>query len=698
MLHNWGYEKPIPYAEVTLRGPVVLKVVVNLLAVFLLYYTIGEVHAEEPVVIRGAYQSKPVTPLVFKGDLRDIPRARAWRLGDPVFEIPRRVHPLRGATPKESPKAIEEGESTKDPILQKDSPIEATARGFSSPDLNIEGQGFTGVFPPDPVGDVGPNHYIQAVNGPTGTVFRIYDKSGNLLAGPSTLDSLWTAGGPCRSGFGDPIVLYDRLANRWLMSEFTTSGNHLCVYVSRTPDPVDGGWFLYDFTTPDFPDYPKYAVWPDAYYVSTNESRPTVYALDRKRMLNGQPATFQRFTAPILRAFSFQALTPADLDGAVPPPEGSPGYFMRHRDDEVHNPVNIDPDHDLLEIWEFRVDFANPADSTFTGPINIEVEEFDSDLCGLTSFSCFPQPDTSTALDPLREVIMWRLQYRNFGTHETLVGNLVTDVDGTDHGGIRWFELRRIDGGPWILFQEGTYAPDAANRWMGSISMDKDGNIAMGYSVSSTEVFPSIRYVGRLESDPLGTMPQGEFTLVEGTGSQTSSTRWGDYSSINVDPTDDCTFWYTGEYTTGGVWRTRIGSFRFPTCTTPDNLCGGLPADITGTPGDDLIEGTPGFDVINGLGGNDIIRGLGGDDLICGGDGDDILKGNGGADSIFGGSGSDRLNGGNGNDTLMGGGGNDTLRGNEDSDTLDGGTDTDRCNGGTGKDTATNCETVINVP
>ncbi|HXG30868.1 MAG TPA: calcium-binding protein, partial [Thermodesulfobacteriota bacterium] len=514
----------------------------------------------------------------------------------------------------------------------------------------------------------------------------------------STLDSLWTAGGPCRSGFGDPIVLYDRLANRWLMSEFTTSGNHLCVYVSRTPDPVSGGWFLYDFTTPDFPDYPKYAVWPDAYYVSTNESRPTVYALDRKRMLNGQPATFQRFTAPVLRAFSFQSLTPADLDGAVPPPEGSPGYFMRHRDDEVHNPVNIDPDHDLLEIWEFRVDFDNPADSTFTGPINIEVEEFDSDLCGLTSFSCFPQPDTSTALDPLREVIMWRLQYRNFGTHETLVGNLVTDVDGTDHGGIRWFELRRIDGGPWTLFQEGTYAPDAANRWMGSISMDRDGNIAMGYSVSSTEVFPSIRYVGRLESDPLGTMPQGEFTLVEGTGSQTSSTRWGDYSSINVDPTDDCTFWYTSEYTAGSVWSTRIGSFRFPTCTTPDNLCGGLPADITGTPGDDLIEGTPGFDVINGLGGNDIIRGLGGDDLICGGDGDDILKGNGGADSIFGGSGSDRLNGGNGNDTLMGGGGNDTLRGNEDSDTLDGGTDTDRCNGGTEKDTATNCETVINVP
>jgi hypothetical protein len=166
---------------------------------------------------------------------------------------------------------------------------------------------------------------------------------------------------------------------------------------------------------------------------------------------------------------------------------------------------------------------------------------------------------------------MWRLQYRNFGTHETLVGNFVTDVDGTDHGGIRWFELRKTGAGPWTLFQEGTYAPDTAHRWMGSVAMDKDGNIALGYSVSSNTVFPSIRYAGRLASDPPGTLPQGEVSVIEGTFSQTGPTRWGDYSAMVVDPADDCTFWYTNEYvaTVSGNWGTRIASFRFPSCAGP---------------------------------------------------------------------------------------------------------------------------------
>jgi hypothetical protein len=235
---------------------------------------------------------------------------------------------------------------------------------------------------------------------------------------------------------------------------------------------------------------------------------------------------------------------------------------------EHFGPPPPDPAQDYLEIFEFQVDFATPANSTFSGPIAIPIAEIDSDLCGLSSFFCFPQPGTGTTLDPLREVIMWRLQYRNFGSHETLVGNLVTDVDGTDHGGIRWFELRKTGAGPWSLFQEGTYAPDAAHRWMGSIAMDQAGNIALGYSVSDdTSIFPSIRYTGRLASDPPGTMPQGEVSLIAGSGSQTFATRWGDYSSMNVDPANDCTFWYTNEYMpAGGAWQTRIGSFTFPSC------------------------------------------------------------------------------------------------------------------------------------
>jgi PKD repeat protein len=455
------------------------------------------------------------------------------------------------------------------------------SKAFTTPNLNFAGQGFTGAVPPDTVGDAGPNHYIQMVNNSEGSIYTVYDKSGSNVAGPSLLQDLGSGSGNCATGSGDPIVLYDRLADRWLMSEFADIGNHLCVYISQTPDPVTGGWFLYDFTTPDFPDYPKYGVWPDAYYVSSNESAPAAYALDRANMLTGSAATSQRFTATQLAGFPFQALIPSDHDGASAPPSGAPNYFMRHRDDEVHNAGSNDPSKDFLEIWAFHVDWTTPANSTFTKIADIEVSEFESDLCGLVSFNCFPQPGTTQTLDPLREVIMWRLQYINFGSHETLVGNLVTDVDGTDHGGIRWFELRKTGSGAWTLNQEGTFAPDAASRWMGSIAMDKDGNIALGYSVSSTSVFPSIKYTGRLASDTSGTMTQGENTIINGTVSQTNAERWGDYSAMSVDPADDCTFWYTNEYVgSGGNWQTQIASFKFDSCGSS----GAVTANFSGTP------------------------------------------------------------------------------------------------------------------
>jgi len=527
-----------------------------------------------PVVIKGAFQSEPVTPALFSGDVRSLPTLPAWKQGDAVREIPRIQHPRPAAAKTGENQGGEQPGRSAAPVIdtlldnQQNVAAGPENRAFSTLVVDIPGIAYTGVVPPDPVGEAGPNHYIQMVNAGAGSVFSIYNKSGGLISGPTVLSSLWTAGGACANGSGDPIVLYDNLAQRWLMTEFAAVGNHLCVYVSQTPDPVAGGWYLYDFLVPQFPDYPKYAVWPDAYYVSSNEFSPAAYALDRNQMLNGLPATFQRFTAPGNLAFPFQALIPSDHDGVTPPPPGSPNYFMRHRDDEAHNPFSSDPTRDFLEIWEFSVDFTTPANSTFIGPIQVELSEFDSDLCGLVSFACFRQPGTLNTLDPLREVVMWRLQYRNFGDHETLVGNLVTDLDDTDHGGIRWFELRKSGAAPWQLHQEGTYGPDEASRWMGSIAMDKDGNIALGYSVSSTAVFPSLRFAGRLATDPAGTLPQGENVILNGSFSQTSTTRWGDYSSMNVDPADDCTFWYTGEYvaTPGGNWGTRIAAFRFPGC------------------------------------------------------------------------------------------------------------------------------------
>ncbi|MBE2201812.1 MAG: hypothetical protein IAE79_24590, partial [Anaerolinea sp.] len=483
--------------------------------------------------------------------------------GDPNFDPPGGPDPLLG--------------------LQAAAPA-ASAEGFDTPIFNFNGQGYTFLNPPDTVGDVGKDHYIQMINA---TEVAIYNKITGALIQTFSLTSL----GACSTGNGDPIVLYDQLADRWLLSEFGP-GNSLCVFISQTPDP-GGAYYSYQFSTPGFPDYPKYGVWPDAYYVTTNESSPSQYALDRTRMLAGQPATSQRFTAPGLAGFGFEALTPADLDGMTPPPAGSPNYIMRHVDTEAHGVPGY-PDNDILEIWAFSVDWTTPANSTFTKITDILTAEFDSTLCGLTSFYCMGMPGiaqgSTSSLDPLREVIMHRLGYRNFGTHQALVGNFVTDI-GSNIGGVRWFELRKVGAGPWTLYQEGTYAPTTAdNRWMGGIAMDGSGNIALGYNVSSQTIYPSIRYAGRLASDPLGTLPQGEYTLVNGSANN-GSNRYGDYSAMGIDPIDDCTFWFTGQWNDASQWKTRIGAFRFDACGSTDftlsaspetqNVCVGTDAPYT---------------------------------------------------------------------------------------------------------------------
>ena len=517
--------------------------------------------AEPSIVVRhGAQYGEPVTPRVLWTDLRQIPKPRPWRPGDPIREVPRRHYQRLAIQPQPEPRL--------DPLLAVQALLGAQRRqqaAFGVPALNFNGQGFTGANPPDTVGDVGALYYIQAVNDFGGTLYTVYSKAdGSVVAGPFTLHDLGGIGN-CADGAGDPIVLYDPLANRWLLSEFASAGSTLCVYISQTADPIAGGWYNYQFDTPTFPDYPKYGVWPDAYYVAANEdSVGGLYALDRANMLTGAAAGFQRFTVSDLAGFSFQALIPCDLDGPAPP-SGAPNYFMRHRDDEAHNSGSNDATKDFIEVYSFHVDWGDPGQSSLTGPQTIDVTEFDSTLCGLTSFSCFPQPGSQTELDPLREVVMHRLQYRNFGSHETLVGCFVTDVDGTDHGGIRWFELRKSGGATWLLNQEGTFAPDSHHRWMASISMDGSGNIAMGYNVSSSTLAPSLRYVGRLSTDPPGTMPQGEHVIVNGTAAN-SSNRYGDYSAMCVDPSDDCTFWFTGEYNPASSWSTRIASFGFDTC------------------------------------------------------------------------------------------------------------------------------------
>ena len=516
-----------------------------------------------PRVYRGAERIAVVTPSEFTDDLRDLPPARSWRPGDPIKEVPRLRHRRPQVEALDLPL-----ERRMDPLLELQEDVKTSEfRQLRARDARFAGQGFSGVQPPDPSGDVGPTYYIQMINSGGGARLQLYDKvtQAPILGAPVEIDRLGQ--GNCAAGFGDPIVLYDSLADRWVLTEFADVGNFLCVYVSRTSNPFNG-FYAYDFPTPSFPDYPKYAVWPDAYYVSTNEAGgPAVYALEKSQMLIGAPAQMQRFTAPSLAGFGFQALTPGDHDGAQAPPAGAPAYFARHRDDESHNPGTADPTQDFLEIWEFSVDWAVPANSTFTGPLNIGVAEFDSKLCGLFSFSCFPQPGTPVRLDPLREVVMWRLQHRAFGVFQVLVGNYVTDVNGLDHGGIRWFQLLKNGAGPWTLFEEGTYAPDADNRFMGSAAMDKAANFVVVYNVSSSTTSPGIRGAARTLGSPSGTLPIGEGIFASG-GASNASNRYGDYSSLKVDSVDDCTYWGTAEYNPGpsSQWGTEIFTFKFGNC------------------------------------------------------------------------------------------------------------------------------------
>ncbi|MEA3292208.1 MAG: CARDB domain-containing protein [Pseudomonadota bacterium] len=512
---------------------------------------------------------EPVAPRVIEERL-DTMTTRAlvpaWRTGDPVLVIEDLKEDV-GITPEvEGP---------------------AVARAFAAPvaapvpGVNFEGIPATGSLPPDTVGDVGPNHYVQTVN----TALAIYDKSGNLLAGPTPINALWSGfGGPCETqNRGDPVVRYDHLADRWLVSQFALPGGnagfHECIAISRTPDPVSGGWFLYDFPTMDsatgsfvFPDYPKIGVWPDGYYMGTQRGFPNggldVWVFERDKMLVGAPATAVQFSVPRPSLF----LMPGDLDGP-PPPAGTPNFFLRQVDGDRFG------GRDRLEVFEFDVDWANPAASTVLQIADLPTAPFDSVLCSATLLgACIPQPGVSQKLETLTVWPMWRAQYRNFGTHEAMVTNHTVDANGNELAGIRWYELRRLPGGSWSIFQQSTYSPDTTHRWMGSIAMDRDNNIALGYSVSSNTVSPGIRYAGRLATDPPGTLPQPEATIIAGSGAQThGSGRWGNYSSMDVDPTDDCTFWYTTEYyesTSQAGWKTRIASFRNPACgdEPPDDV------------------------------------------------------------------------------------------------------------------------------
>jgi hypothetical protein len=489
----------------------------------------------------------------------------------------------------------------------------------------------TGRNPSDNSLAVGPDHIMQTVNSRL-AIFtkkgKKFDTTGRILYGAVPNNTVFKGfGGTCEErNNGDTVVRYDQLADRWLivMPIFRRAAARpdqppiwkpgaavwvsppgvpgqpgraaklflppreepapppapgaqrgqrgqappqeqgpysICYAVSATSDPL-GEWYRYEFLRPLFPDYPRPAVWPDGYYVPTSTSDDIVEkhtcAVDRNRMLRGQPATEQ---CVVVEGVNF--LNNADLDGKALPPSGAPNPVIAAGGTQLKS----DFDDDAVYAWQFKVDWKNPARTTFTGPQKIQVAPYHY-LCNGQLSNCVPQPDTDRRLDAQGDKIMARLVYRRVNGHESIVGVHSVNTEAAA-GGVRWYEFRIDKDRSVKLHQQGTYAPDGLYRWMGSPAIDKFGNIGIGYSFGGTPHFAGQRFAGRVPSDPPGVLSLKETVLVEGEAAQTNTNRWEDYSQTAVDPSDDCTVWYVGDYYKKGAtnYSTRIGAFRMPGCT-----------------------------------------------------------------------------------------------------------------------------------
>lgn len=525
----------------------------------------------EPTITIG----ERVAPAEFNGDLRDLPQVGGAL--PRVFKGPGEGNPNVGIE-----KQLNQG-----PVV---APVAPAAPSMPAPTQSFEGLQFSGScgvgvqcgagWPPDTVGDVGPNHYIQAVN----TSVGIYNKLGTQLAA-FTFDALWAGSGTAceNNNNGDPTVIYDPLANRFIVADFAWAGPALengpyyeCIAVSKTGDPVAGGWWLYpirtdDATHPWLADYPKMGIWPDGLYMTANMFDCTapdcstasykevrIWAFDRVDMEAGLPVDTRIVD---LNTTSYFSLQPSHVTGALPP-AGRDNLLVAESQTAYE-----------WQVWKFNVDYVG-AGTTFSGP----------DLVSQTAYPCcaFPAvPTPGNAVDSLADRVMMQNQYKNILGNESLWVSHTVPVSIPNGPEVTQWAQINVTGGAVSLtpVQQQIYnLGDGENRWMGSLAVDRAGNMALGYSVANANNAPDIRYSGRLAGDPPGTLAQGEAILINANGSPTNVCgggpcgRWGDYSAMTLDP-DGCTFWYTTEYyaVNGGDWHTRIGSFKYPTqnCNPP---------------------------------------------------------------------------------------------------------------------------------
>jgi hypothetical protein len=499
------------------------------------------------------------------------------------YQAPPRVerpHPTTGGpaekpTAAASPVAISPEGAAVEQITEGTRPPAAMPISFDGLGVGFTGpQGQTEARnPSDNSLGIGPDEIVQIVNSRMAIFAKKgthFPATGKVLLGPVITNALFTGfGGPCEKQIsGDAVVRYDQLAGRWLFvlpifrrpPDQPNGPYAMCYAVSTGPDPL-GTYYRYEFSRPLFPDYPRPAIWPDGYYLPTSTGdtviQKHVCAADRTKMLRGLPAREQ---CMIVDGVNF--LNCADLDGRRLPPPGAPNIVMAAGGTQLHEKF----EDDGIYAWKFHVDWNDPAKTTLTGPEKIAVAPYHY-LCDGQLSKCVPQPNTEVRLDAQGDKLMQRLAYRNFGRYQAIVAT--HSVDTKAGGGVRWYEFRLDANGSPQLYQQGTYAPDGNYRWMPSIAMDRKGDIGVGYSFGGTPNFPGQRFAAQLASDPKGQMTLHESTLAEGQASQTTTLRWEDYTTLDIDPSDDCTFWYVGDYFKTGEERysTRIGAFQLPGCT-----------------------------------------------------------------------------------------------------------------------------------
>lgn len=479
--------------------------------------------------------------------VRELPPPRARR----TAQVPKRINPLAGEPDQGRRGTWARGRQPVDPLIGQP---HAGVKPTPPLDLRFKGIGNPfacgGCSPPDANGDVGLNEYVQTVNA---TPIAVFNKVDGKQLRVFDLGSLWSSG-PCAQDVGDPVAVFDALAQRWVFTQLA-SPHHICIAVSQTSDPL-GSYYLYLFDTVDFPDYFKLGVWSDAYLAAANQSSYTAMAFDRAKMLVGDPdAAMVRFEGET------NLLMPASVTGSAQPAPG--GYFFTFKDDAFHGGA------DRIELFRLTPNFRHTDKSKFELVKTFKIAPYTYTVCGFFNFDCIPQKGTDVLVDAVSEWPMQHLAYRLIGKQEELVGNFTVGGGSADPGAaVRWFELRNT-GRKWKLIQEGTQdLGDGLNRFMGSISIDQAGDIALGYSASSANDHPSIRYATRTPSDPLGTLGP-EKVLKAGKGSQIGSDRWGDYTGMVVDPVGGCQFWYTNEFypqDSGSDWQTEIGAFTVPEC------------------------------------------------------------------------------------------------------------------------------------